>query len=178
MNIRINLGHAPLDGETISFKAPCNASDVTGLIIYYPNGSGQEASREFTLNDANGKDIGMIDSIFAEGAIVKVVVDTDTDSAFVQNPDTNAYLERRLARTYVPHTMLASGWVGNTYSFESEYPNSKCDISIEVSATATSDEFEAFGASMICGSAESNTATALSDVPTVDIPIIIKVVTK
>lgn len=78
----------------------------------------------------------------------------------------------------VNSTLLASGWVDNTYSFENEYPNSKYDISIEVSSTATADEFEAFGGAMICGSANSNTATALSDVPTVDIPIIIKVVTK
>ena len=94
-NIRIDLNHAPLDGETVSFKAPCNASEVSGLIIYYLDENQQEASKEFTLNDANGSDIGSIDSIFAEGAIVKVVLDTDTNSAFVQNPDTNAYLEGR-----------------------------------------------------------------------------------
>ena len=94
-NIRIDLNHAPLDGETVSFKAPCNASEITGLIAYYLDGSGQEVSKEFTLNDANGNDIGMIDGIFAEGAIVKVILDTDMSNAFVQNPDTNAYLEGR-----------------------------------------------------------------------------------
>ena len=94
-NIRIDLNHAPLDGETVSFKAPCNASEITGLIAYYLDGSGEEVSQEFTLNDANGNDIGMIDGIFAEGAIVKVILDTDLSNAFVQNPDTNAYLESR-----------------------------------------------------------------------------------
>ena len=92
-NIRIDLNHAPLDGETVSFKAPCNASDITGLIIYYENDSGVTVSREFTLNDANVGDIGVVDNIFAEGAIVKVILDTDANNAFVQNPDTNTYLE-------------------------------------------------------------------------------------
>ena len=181
MNIRIDLNHAPLDGETVSFKAPCNASDVTGLIIYYPNESNQEISKEFTLNDANGGDIGVLDNVFAEGAIVKVILDTDLNNAFVQNPDTNTYLEGRftdLAGQYVAATMSTSKWSGNTYSFEATYPNAKYNISIEVAPNATAEQFEAFGGAMICGSADSNVATALGDVPTVDIPIIIKVVAK
>lgn len=97
MNVRIDLSHAPLDGETISFKAPCNASEVSGLIIYYPNEKNQTVSKEFTLNDANGNDIGLLDNIFAEGSIVKVIVDTDANNAFMQNSDTNAYLENKFA---------------------------------------------------------------------------------
>lgn len=75
-------------------------------------------------------------------------------------------------------TMLASGWNNNTYSFEAAYPNDSYNISIEVAPTATAEQFEAFGAAMICGSADSNVATALGDVPTVDIPIIVEVVAK
>lgn len=75
-------------------------------------------------------------------------------------------------------TMLASNWVDNTYSFEDTYPHSAYDIAIEVAPTATAEQFEAFGGAMICGSHDSNIATALGDVPTVDIPIIIKVVAK
>jgi hypothetical protein len=96
-NIRIDLNHAPLDGETVSFKAPCNASDITGMVIYYADNSGAEASREFTLSDANGGNIGLLDNVFAEGAIVKVILDTDLNNAFVQNPDTNTYLEGKFA---------------------------------------------------------------------------------
>ena len=112
MNIRIDLDHIPMDGETISFKAPCNASEVTGLIIYYPNGTNQEVSAEFTLNDANGVDIGSIDNIFAKSAIVEVILDTDTNSAFVQNPDTNAYLEAELAKKYSPDNKPTASDVG------------------------------------------------------------------
>ena len=111
-NIRIDLNHTPLNGETVSFKAPCNASDITGLAVYYVDAGGATVSREFTLNDANGNDIGEIDNIFAEGAIVKVILDTDTNSAFVQNPDTNAYLEGELAKKYSPDNKPAPADIG------------------------------------------------------------------
>lgn len=80
--------------------------------------------------------------------------------------------------SYTTVTMMASKWSGKTYSFEATYPKNTYDISIEVAPTATAEQFEAFGAAMICGSVDSNIATALGDVPTVDIPIIVKVVRK
>ena len=94
-NIRIDLNRAPNDGETISFKAPCDAKAVTGLIIYYPNDNGETVSQEYTMNDASGSDLGELDNIFSEGAIVKIILDTDVNNAYVQNPDTNTYLEGR-----------------------------------------------------------------------------------
>ena len=80
--------------------------------------------------------------------------------------------------TYNVGNMIASLWVNGSYSFENVYPSSQYDIAIEVAPTATAEQFEAFGAAMICGSAHSNVATALGDVPTVDIPVIIKAVRK
>lgn len=75
-------------------------------------------------------------------------------------------------------TMLADGWSGNVYSFEADYPAAAWNLSIEVSPTATAEQFTAFGEAMICGSAAGNTATALGTAPAVDIPIIIKAVAK
>lgn len=94
-NIRIDLNHTPLAGEAIKFKAPCDAKDITGLTVYYVTDDNEITSKEFTLTDANGGDIGVVDNIFSTGAIVKVILDTDANNAFVQNPDTNTYLERR-----------------------------------------------------------------------------------
>ena len=39
---------------------------------------------------------------------------------------------------YVNYTLSGSSWSSDTYSFESTYPNSKYDLSISVSSTATS----------------------------------------
>ena len=94
------------------------------------------------------------------------------------DPLTPADIGAESKASYVTADMTASGWSGNTYSFEAAYPKKSFDISIEVAPTATAEQFEAFGGAMICGSADSNIATALGDVPTVDIPIIIKVVAK
>lgn len=80
--------------------------------------------------------------------------------------------------SFVETTMLAASWTGKTYSFEGVYPSARYNIRIEVAPSATVDQFEAFGAAMICGSANSNVATALGDVPAVNIPIIVKVVVK
>lgn len=77
-------------------------------------------------------------------------------------------------------TLLASSWdsTAKTYSFESTYPNASYDIEIALDSTATSEQAEAFNGAQIVGSATSNIIKAYGDVPTVDIPIILKVVTK
>lgn len=79
---------------------------------------------------------------------------------------------------YITDTMLAASWMGSTYSFEEAYPHAQYDIEVSVAPTATVEQFEAFGEAMICGSATENVATALNGAPTVDIPIIVKVVAK
>ena len=96
MNVRVNLNYTIYDGAEIVFKAPCDASVVTGLIVYYPNGT-EEVSSVFSFADAHTNDLGHIDDLFYAGAVVKVILDTETNMAFVQNAPTNAYLEDRLA---------------------------------------------------------------------------------
>ena len=96
MNVRVNLNYTIYDGAEIVFKAPCDASRVTGLIVYYPNGT-EEMSSVFTFADAHTNDLGNIDNLFVAGAVVKVILDTETNMAFVQNAPTNAYLEGRFA---------------------------------------------------------------------------------
>ena len=80
---------------------------------------------------------------------------------------------------YVNYTLLGSSWSSGTYSFESTYPNSKYNLSVSVSSTATSTQFDAFTKAKIGSSSTSNTIKALGTVPTsTDIPIILKVVSK
>lgn len=77
-------------------------------------------------------------------------------------------------------TLLASSWdsTAKTYNFESTYPNASYDIEVALDSTATSEQAEAFNGAQIVGSATSNIIKAYGDVPTVDIPIILKVVNK
>lgn len=75
-------------------------------------------------------------------------------------------------------TLSASGWSGNTYSFEGDYPVATHDIEIALNGTATAEQAEAFNSAQIVGSVTTNIVTAFGDVPTVDIPIIVKAVAK
>ena len=96
MNIRVDLDYSINDGTEVVFRSPVDCSKVTGLILYYPD-NGNTASREFAFADAHGNNVGDIDHLFAENVVVKVILDVTAGMAFVQNADTNAYLEGRLA---------------------------------------------------------------------------------
>ena len=75
-------------------------------------------------------------------------------------------------------TLLASKWVGNTYSLETDYPSATYDIEIALDSSASSDQVDAFNSAQIVGSATTNTVKAFGDVPTINIPIIVKAVRK
>ena len=94
MNVRVDLDSPIRDGMEVKFKSPCDASEVTGLNVYYPV-DGVLESQNFAFADANATDVGHIGALFAKDAVVKVILDLDTNMAFVQNADTNAYLEGR-----------------------------------------------------------------------------------
>ena len=94
MNIRVDLNTPITDGTEVVFRSPVDCSQITGLIVYY-NGE----SKEFAFADAHGNNVGDIDHLFAENVVVKVILDVTTSMAFVQNADTNAYLEWRFQDT-------------------------------------------------------------------------------
>ena len=74
--------------------------------------------------------------------------------------------------------MTSAVWNGNQYSFESTYPSASYDLEIALNSTATTVQAEAFNGAQIAGSATSNVVKAYGIVPTVDIPVILKVVNK
>ena len=94
-NIRVDLNCPIKDGTEVVFRSPVDCSQVTGLIVYYPGENGITTSKEFAFADAHGNNVGDIDHLFAENVAVKVILDDTTSMAFVQNADTNAYLEGR-----------------------------------------------------------------------------------
>ncbi len=92
MNIIVDLEAGTIkDGTEVVFRSPVDCSQVTGLKVYHDNG----IVDEFMFADAHGNNVGDIDHLFAENVAVKVILDVTTGMAFVQNADTNAYLEGR-----------------------------------------------------------------------------------
>ena len=94
-NIRVDVNYTIKDGTEIKFRSPVDCSQITGLIVYYPGADGNTVSKEFMLADAHGSNVGDIDHLFAEDVVVKVILDVTKSMAFVQNADTNAYLEQK-----------------------------------------------------------------------------------
>ena len=121
-------------------------------------------------------------------AYIKNLIDYNGDIIYPQTKASAVYdddgnlLSNVMARKPIitTATLLASSWDSSakTYSFESTYPNASYDIEVALDSTATSEQAEAFNGAQIVGSATSNIIKAYGDVPTVDIPIILKVVTK
>ena len=89
-NIKVDLSTPIFDGAEVKFRSPADCSQVTGLVVCY-NGE----SQEFIFADSHGNNVGDIDHLFTEDVVVKVILDVTKGMAFVQNADTNAYLERR-----------------------------------------------------------------------------------
>ena len=107
-NIRVDLPIPIYDGMPVTFKAPADCSNITGLRVYYPVSETLTTSQDFTLADANRNDIGNINNLFTANAMVKVILDTVDKMAFVQNADTNAYLEGRFDNTIQKGTELTN----------------------------------------------------------------------
>lgn len=96
-NIRVDVNYTIKDGSEIVFRSPVDCTAITGLIVYYLGEDGNTTSKEFAFADAHGNNVGDIPHLFAENVVVKVILDVTSGMAFVQNADTNAYLERRFA---------------------------------------------------------------------------------
>lgn len=109
-NIRVDVNFKIFDGAQVSFKSPANFSDVTGLRVCYPETPTVTKTQDFSFTDAHGVDVTDLDDLFGESAIVKVLLDTVHSRAFVQNADTNSYLERRFEEiSYSPATQSEQG---------------------------------------------------------------------
>ena len=108
-NIKVDLSTPIFDGAEVKFRSPADCSQVTGLVVCY-NGE----SQEFIFADAHGNNVGDIDHLFTEDVVVKVILDVTKGMAFVQNADTNAYLEGRFAEL---EDMIGTGGGGGADGF-------------------------------------------------------------
>lgn len=136
-NIRVDVGYTIKDGTEIKFRSPVDCSAITGLIVYYPVASGNTASKVFALSDANGNNVGDIDHLFAEDVMVKVILDVTKGMAFVQNADTNAYLEGKF-KVLDNHASNKSNPHGVTAAQVGARPNTWMPSASDVGAVPTS----------------------------------------
>lgn len=70
------------DGMELSFRAPCDSTDVTGITLDGVN---------YDLVDASGASLTSCSTYFAEGSMVTVIIDTSNRKASVLNPRVNTY---------------------------------------------------------------------------------------
>ncbi len=94
--IKIDLNEPLLDGMDIKFQAPCDCTAITGLIVYYPTDNDGKASESFVFKDAHGNVLTGLGNLFVKGSYVKVIVNVTEGVAYLQNADTNGYLEATL----------------------------------------------------------------------------------
>lgn len=85
--IKIDSKYPVYNGMPLTFVAPCNCNETEGLSV---NG------QSFVFKDAHGHTLTGIGNLFGEGAYVKVILDADRGFAYIQNADSNGYLENRL----------------------------------------------------------------------------------
>jgi hypothetical protein len=88
------------DGEKITFRAPCDCTAVTGLIVRYPDATEIDVtptSKAFTFKDAHGNNLTGIGNLFSAGAFISVILDVTKGAAYIQNAATNGYIESAFA---------------------------------------------------------------------------------
>ena len=111
--VRIVLDSPIYDGISLTFKAPCDCSAVDGIIVYYRDlteETSEQRTATFTFKDAHGNTLTGIGNLFSEGAYVKVILDTNNGYAYIQNADTNGYLEGKFVDYVVEEGESESGW--------------------------------------------------------------------
>lgn len=121
-----------------------------------------------------------LDIITYVGNDANVVVEVSS-GIFVDKKELSEELAKKENKSTVSViTLSAAAWdeSAKTYSLESQYPHANYNLEIALNGTATAEQAEAFNGAQIVGNAASNVIKAYGDVPTVDIPVILKVVAK
>ena len=103
--IRVESKCALYDGMSLTFKAPCDSNAVDGLNVYYAG-----VVQSFTFRDALKNDLAGVDNLFKTGTYVKVVLDTTSGYAYLQNADSNGYLEQKFGEILSDDTKALYGF--------------------------------------------------------------------
>lgn len=112
------------------------------------------------------------EALFGSGKLIALMLGTNDEIMSIGFP----YYSPEFSQ----YTILSTGWNADTkvYSFEAGFPSGLYDIEIELDSTATEAQVEAWSSAKVTSVFNTNTMKALGDVPTVDIPVIVKKVIK
>lgn len=118
--IKVSLNHPIWNGEEIIFKASCNSEAADGMEITYPlNEDGTLETKTYSFRDAHGNNLSNTANVFVSGSYVQVIVDTAKSFAYIQNADTNGYLEGKLATPIYTGT-ISTTWNGSAAPFSQD----------------------------------------------------------
>lgn len=82
LTLTLPLGEKIYTGRQVTFEAPCSSEGLTGLIV-----------EGVTYDLVNALGTPLVSNSFDSGAMVSVIFNAEKLKAYVQNADTNAYLE-------------------------------------------------------------------------------------
>ena len=95
--IKLILNEPLIDGMDVKFKAPCDCTGVTGLVVQYMTDGDIRDEKSFVFKDAHGSLLSNVGNLFVKNTYLKAILDTTNGIAYLQNADTNAYLENALS---------------------------------------------------------------------------------
>lgn len=144
--INVNSPCPVFQGMPITFKAPCDCTAVEGLVVAYGDNS-----YTFAFKDAHGNTLTGVGNLFMQGALVKAILDIEGGYAYLQNADTNAYIERTFARkdvqttdTILPAWGYRSGEDFLRQEMRIEGVTADSVVDIALTPTATTEQVKAF----------------------------------
>ena len=133
--INVTLTEPLRDGMEVKFQAPCDCTAVTGLTLTYPTNDGTTASRSMVFMDAHGNRLTGVGNLFVEGSYIKVLADTTNNVAYIQNADTNSYLEGEFDKLRALHLDDGNGCYYRTVDGEVEWINPPMVVGTEYRTT-------------------------------------------
>lgn len=93
-NINVVVDKPIADGYKLKFRTPCDSTTIEGLEVKYPakNGVGT-LIKKFVFKDAHGTELSGFGNLFVSGVMIEVLLDVTHSVAYIQNADTNSYVE-------------------------------------------------------------------------------------
>lgn len=97
-NIKITSKFPLYNGMPITFRAPCDCTAVEGLTVCYGT-----TEKRFAFVDAHCTPLAGIDNLFAAGAYLRAILNTEEGLAHLQNADNNGYIFGHISDRNNPH---------------------------------------------------------------------------